>query len=586
MPLHLTYEFSWPFPHSHLLRISLHVEGAEHDTIDFQLPVWRPGRYELGRFERNIKYVRFIDEQGAPLPCQKISRNQWRVQLGGRTAFRVEYEYYAAELNAGSTYVDDEMVLINFVNCCLYPPNIPAAYTIRIPATEGMRVATPLPPTGSHEYSARDYDHLFDNFLFASPTLTHHTFYHRGLETHLWIHGPVSPPHYQMEDDFIRFMDEALAIFGSYPIRQYHFLYIFPPYRKYHGVEHQEGTVIVLGPPHQLFERKLGERFYTYKQLLGISAHEFFHLWNVKAIRPQELYPIDYSKENYSRLGFFLEGVTTYYGELLLLRSGLLTFQSWAKDFSRILNAFFANYGRFNKTLAESSFDLWVDGYRPHIPHRTTSIYTHGALVAFLLDIHLRQHSEGTASFDSLMRFLYENYAQQHKGFPLEALESYLREHGGPATAAILHDYVFGMKDIEPALAEALAAVGVHLRKEALTDYRGRLGMRVGNDGTINYLVPFGPAEQAGLAYHDRIVAINGIQPSEQDYAEWLDHHVRHHAAIELAVIRAGRLLTLSVPVGESPQMFEYTAVPDEQSTPLRDAWLSRKVTEDSMTGS
>ncbi len=571
----MDFEFSWPYPNTHLLHIEINVSGAADDTLVFQLPVWRPGRYELGHFERNIKYLHFFSPSGEPLPFEKVSRNEWRVHLNGLNDFRIEYEYYAARMDAGSTYVSDAFTLINFVNCCLFPRSQAARYRIRLSdAHSHLRIASPLPMDGPAHFTAESADHLFDNFLIASETLQQHRFYHRGLEVFLWFQGPVHPPFYQMEEDFQRFMDEALAIFGSFPIKQYHFLFIFPTYRKYHGVEHQEGTVIVLGPPHQIFERRLGDRFYTYKQLLGISAHEFFHLWNVKAIRPEELYPIDYSQENYTRLGFFLEGVTSYYGEVLLLRSGLLTFQSWARYFSRILNGFFANYGRFNKSLAESSFDLWVDGYRRHVPHRTTSIYTHGALVAFLIDISLRKVSHGAASLDTLMRYLYEEYAQQNKGFPASALYDYLRRWGGDETAAILDRYVFGREDIEPALADALEVVGVRLEKTPRTDYAGKLGFQLSDTGVVTYIVPMGEAYQAGLAYDDRIVAVNGIEPRENDFAEWLNYCLPHHQAIELAVMREGRLLSLSIPVSPTPQMFTYEAVPLDEGGPLKSSWL------------
>ncbi len=579
MPLLMDFEFSWPYPHTHLLHIEIQVSDVPDEALVFQLPVWRPGRYELGLFERNIKYLHFLTEAGERLPFEKISRNQWRVFPKGHRRFRIEYEYYAAQMDAGSTYVDDRFTLINFVNCCLFVEDHPARYRIRIAEQHAhLRIATPLPTEAPLQFSAESADHLFDNFLIASATLQHHRFYHRGLEVFLWMQGPVHPPFYQMEEDFKRFMDEALAIFGSYPVKQYHFLFVFPPYRKYHGVEHQEGTVIVLGPPHQIFERRLGERFYTYKQLLGISAHEFFHLWNVKAIRPEELYPIDYSQENYTRMGFFLEGVTSYYGELLLLRSGLLTFKSWVKYFARILNSFFANYGRFNKSLAESSFDLWVDGYQQHMPHRTTSIYTHGALVAFLIDISLRKVSKGRASLDTLMRHLYEAYAQQQKGFPLEALYGYLRQWGGEATAAILDRYVFGMEDIEPALSEVLRDVGVELRKTPREDYAGRLGFEITTGGQVSYIVPMGEAYQAGLAYGDRIVAINDISPAESDFAEWLNYCVGHHSPIALTIVRRGRLLTLTLTPSDTPQMFSYQTVELEDGGPLKEDWLRSPV--------
>ena len=555
------------------LQIKMVLDGVETDRLRLVLPRWRPGRYELGGFEKNIRRVRFTTKDGHPLMSRKISRNEWEVYTESHKQIICTYEYYASELNAGSTYVDDSLLLITFVNCCLYVPDNDYPVEVQVNLPEGWKAVSTLTQREGNKWYAKNIDELFDSALLASPSLLRHTFYVDNLFVGLNFAGIFEDiPLDRVASDIETIIREAYSIFNQFPTSDFEFLYIIPPYRRYHGVEHLRGTVIMLGPVHHLFSTKLSREFYTYKHFLGVSAHEFFHIWNVKSIKPREFEKLNYASEVYTEMGFFLEGVTTYYGELLLLRTGLISMNTWAEDFSRILTRFFQNYGRFNKSLAESSFDLWIDGYSQHIPHRTTSIYTHGALVTFLLDIHLRIHTNNRYSFDHLMCYLYHNYALKGKGFTEDDLISILSEWGGDKLKQLFYKYVFTMSDIEDDLKEALSYIGANVLKIPAEPYSASLGFKVSNTGRIIYMLP-GISATTELAYDDVILGIEGVFPEPENIRHWLNYFVQYKKEITMIVKRGNRELRVKVPVSSVPLIYNYH-VTVEETTQLRSQWL------------
>ena len=245
---------------------------------------------------------------------------------------------------------------------------------------------------------------------------------------------------------------------------------------------------------------------------------------------------------------------------------------TWAEDFSRILTRFFQNYGRFNKSLAESSFDLWIDGYSQHIPHRTTSIYTHGALVTFLLDIHLRIHTNNRYSFDHLMCYLYHNYALKGKGFTEDDLIYILSEWGGDKLKQLFYKYVFTMSDIEDDLKEALSYIGANVLKIPAEPYSASLGFKVSNTGRIIYMLP-GISATTELAYDDVILGIEGVFPEPENIRHWLNYFVQYKKEITMIVKRGNRELRVKVPVSSVPLIYNYH-VTVEETTQLRSQWL------------
>jgi predicted metalloprotease with PDZ domain len=371
------------------------------DELLIQLPAWRPGRYELGNFAKNIQKWAAFNKEGKPLKFEKITKDCWKVETEGATDITIKYNYYANELNAGSTFLNQEQLYINPVNCCLYlPDRIDEACELQLVLPNDYKVAIGAKEIGENLYALNDFHELADSPFFASNSLQHKTYNYNGVEFYIWFQGECMPEWDTLIKDFKSFTVEQLEMMEAFPVKAYHFLCQIIPYRGYHGVEHTTSTVIMLGPGYNLMKG------ITYEDLLGVSSHELFHTWNVKTIRPIEMAPYDYSTENYSKLGYVCEGVTTYYGDLFLYRSGVFTKEQYLKTFAERLQKHFDNFGRYNKSVAESSYDSWLDGYTKGAPNRKTSIYDEGCLLAFITDVFIRKNTKNEKSLDDVMRYL------------------------------------------------------------------------------------------------------------------------------------------------------------------------------------
>ncbi|NBP75696.1 MAG: M61 family peptidase, partial [Crocinitomicaceae bacterium] len=262
---------------------------------------------------------------------------------------------------------------MNPVNCFLYAEGkeqFPISLELNIP--KNYTIASSLVQENNF-LLAENFDELADSPFICSENLEKQTYSVADTNFHIWFNNQLNIPWERVIDDFRSFTKKQIEDFGEFPVSEYHFLIQSLPYLAYHGVEHLKSTVITIGPSHELFEER-------YDELLGVSSHELYHVWNVKSIRPKDLLPYDYKKENYSELGYIYEGITTYLGDLYLLKSGVFSLENYLKELSKQFQKHFDNPGRFTYSVAQSSYDTWLDGYVPGVPGRKVSIYTEGCL--------------------------------------------------------------------------------------------------------------------------------------------------------------------------------------------------------------
>ena len=280
--------------------------------------------------------------------------------------------------------------------------------------------AVPLPLSGN-TMKAENFDQLFDSPFIVSSQLQHRVYHSNDTAFYVWFNGEVKPDWDRLLNDFQAFTDKQIEKFAEFPVKEYHFLFQILNYKAYHGVEHTNCTVISLGPGYDVCES-------LYKELLGVSSHELYHTWNVKTIRPADMYPYDFKKENYSHMGFLAEGVTTYQGDLFLFKSGVFNQEAYLNELTNQFQKHFDNPGRFSYSVRESSFDTWLDGYELGAPGRKVSIYTEGCLLALVTDVFIMRESNLKYGLDDLMKRLYFNFALNGKGVTetdyLEAIKS------------------------------------------------------------------------------------------------------------------------------------------------------------------
>ncbi len=516
----MKYIISYSKPNNHYIDIEYIIENVISEKIEIQLPAWRPGRYELGNFSKNIQKWGAFNHKGEALNFKKLTKDLWEVETDGNQIIHIKYNYFANEINAGSSYLDDEQIYVNGVNCFMYMPDrINEACELKLIIPSDYKVATGLTEKTNHEFFCKDFHELVDCPFIASANLQHHSYNESGVTFNLWFQGECKPDWNKLESDFRNFTKVQITAFGDFPVEEYHFLFQILTHRTYHGVEHSNSTVIALGPSYDIMKPDG-----WYNELLGVSSHELYHTWNVKQIRPIEMYPYDYSKENYTVLGYLDEGVTTYYGDKFLLISKVFDWKKYAKTFNQLLDKHYNNFGATNYSVAQSSFDTWLDGYVPGTPGRKSSIYTEGALVAFMTDIFIMKCTNNQKSLNDVMKTLYNDFAKQGKGVSDTDYKSVIEQVAGTSYDEIYTNFLHGNVDYTSSLKEALNYIGCDIEIQPSKNYNeAHLGFKVkyeNNNCLIDSIFPNSIAEENGLAINDELISINNIKINN-DLVEW-----------------------------------------------------------------
>jgi predicted metalloprotease with PDZ domain len=515
----LTYNLSYTNPQHHFIDIKVSVTHITQSETFLQLPSWRPGRYELGNFAKNVQYFSVNDQNGQKLPFRKVKKDRWLVNTKGIEAITIRYNYFAAQLDAGSTWLDEDLLYVNPVNCLLYIEGMQdekCQVTLDIP--EDYQLGSGLPSENKTLY-ADNYDQLADSPFVASRHLQHYQYTAQDIPFHIWAVGTTPLNWQETIAEFRGFTLAQIETMGSFPASDYHFIFHFLPYKAYHGVEHQNSTVITLGPNYDLNLPDL------YRNLLGISSHELFHAWNIKKIRPAEMMPYDYTTENYFPTGFVAEGVTTYYGDLFLVRAGIFNLQDYLAELNKSLQRHLYNGGRLNHSLIDSSLDLWLDGYSPGIPNRKVSIYVKGSLVSLILDLKLRKITDNKGSLDDVMRLLLENFGYKNRGYHYEDFQAAVAKIADQPLDDYFEQFIGGTEPLEEHLEELVDYVGLKIVSQPnrlpSQRYYGLKLLEKEGITTVADFYPGSPAEK-NLARGDELVAVNGKRIMNYNFDELL----------------------------------------------------------------
>jgi len=453
----MLYKILCTRPDTHFIGIEFIVPIKDQELVKVQLPVWRPGRYEIANFAKNVKSFLVKDRDGNNLSYQKIGTHCWEVNCKGAKELIVSYEYYAFQLDAGASYFTDEQLYLNPVNCFMYVcgrENEACEVELLIP--DNYKIACQLKNENKKIY-ASSFDELADSPFIASDSITRHSFKLGISNIYLWFQGRELSNIEQLIEDTKTYCEAQVKLFKELPCKDFHFMYQIPKFRVRHGVEHCDSTVIALSKDENQLEHEY------YDELLAISSHEFFHLWNVKRIRPLDMLPYDFTKENFSSLGYIYEGVTTYYGDLMLLRSGVWNWEQFCTSFNMYLTKHLSNLGRFNYSVAESSIDTWIDGYVPGVQGRKVSIYVEGLMAALIADLMILKGSGLKYSLDDVMRDLYENTFKTGTGYNEEYYRLLLENYGSTSFEKYFEEIIWGRGFFDKYLTEILSWIGCEI---------------------------------------------------------------------------------------------------------------------------
>ena len=518
----LHYQIEFDDYRQHLIHVTLRFLADPTQVLS--LPTWIPGSYLIREFSKHLESVKAYDEDGRLLQISKFEKNKWRLFNTDHELITVEYDVYAYDLSVRGAYVDQSRLYVNPACVCLgLDGQEDKAIEVEIflpPELKHFQLATGLPHksfvSGRYTLKAKDYAELIDA-PFELAEQSRFSFEAAGIAHEFVISGKHAMNAARMQQDLEKICGTEIAMFGSAPFKNYTFMTMATG-NSYGGLEHPNSTSLITPRDDLPKADEPLEPSKEYQRFLGLCSHEYFHSWLVKFIRPENFAHYNLNKEGYTSLLWIFEGFTSYYDDLILLRSGVINQESYVTLLKAQIERYLQNPGRTVQTVAESSFDAWVKFYRPdeNTSNAGTSYYNKGCLVALCLDLGLRLRG---SSLDALMRKLYEN-AQQGIQVSERTIFDLCRELTNQDWAEQIN-HLINTTDELP-LDQLLPEFGFsfELKNEQALPF----GLKV-VDKPEGVLIQTarrdGAAAKVGLSANDVILAIDGLKASEKLLAKY-----------------------------------------------------------------
>ena len=586
-PLEIAYTVRVDRPTTHLVEIEIAAHGVQTENLKFVMPAWAPGRYAIYDFAKNVQDFFAEGAEGQPLPWTKLDKQRWRVEAGqARGTVRVHYRVFANDLTGSFSQVDSVHANVNGPSVFMFVDgHKPDPVTLRIEAPAAWKVISGFSTsTTQRSFRAGNYDLLVDTPLEISGECSLDQFEEGGKSMEVAVHT------YNDDDNDRSRLLAGLKLLVHAEIAAmpppdfHHYLFIFhfvPDISMGDGMEHLNSTQIIIQ----------GSVRESTPEALETAAHEFFHLWNVKRLRPAELGPFDYTRENYTRALWFAEGITTYYGYLFLLQSGLWTREQFLSHLANEIYTLEREPGRKLMSAESSSYSAWFFDRSPQMQetnfaNTTISYYNKGALLGMLLDLEIRSRTRGHKSLLDVMRFMYHefyegpasSYYGPGRGYEEKDIAEALNSVTGSDFTPFFEHYVHGT-DALP-YQEILAMGGLQLRAETAPDAAPSLGVAAQPESRgmrIVSILPGGAADRAGLSRDDLLTDFDGQSLASEDLATRLKTYPVG-ASVPINVERHGRRERITVTL-DPPMRSQYAIVPLPSATTeqvaIREAWLA-----------
>lgn len=553
----LVYRLRMPEPHTHLFHVELEASGVA-GPARLVMPSWTPGSYLMREFPRNVVSLEASDGAGRPLGARKTDKNTWAVDAPEGGVLRARWVVHADELSVRTSHMDASHAFVSPTSVFAYLDgrrDEPLRLEVEPPA--GWRVTTALEEDGGPTaFRAAHYDELADSPLEIG---THETFaWEVEGKTHryaVWGRGNWDRDRLML--DTSRIVRAEAALFGGLPYRSYSIILHLSPGGA-GGLEHRESTVLLAD--------RWSFRGPAYESFLGLVAHELFHAWNGKRIRPAVLGPFDYTREAYTRELWVVEGLTTYYTDLLLRRAGVISQGRYLDKLGETITRQQQLPGRRVQPVEDASLDAWIKFYRPdaNTPNATISYYQKGGLVGLLLDLEIRSATGNGRSLDDVMRALWERWGARDVGFPEGAVEAVASEVAGRDLKPLFDRWLRSTEELD--YDAALAAAGLALRPAhegrpggapAFAGMRteARTGLQFKGEGgrtVVGSVLAGTPAWRAGVNAGDEVVALDGLRITPDALGARLQEKP-HGARAALTVFRRDELLTVEMEVEHAP---------------------------------
>ncbi|MDY6938153.1 MAG: M61 family metallopeptidase [Cyanobacteriota bacterium] len=568
----IEYQVAMPQPESHLFEVTLHVKGWQGDVLDLKLPVWTPGSYLVREYAKHLQDFQAATVDGKSLTWKKASKNHWQLETDGASEIEVRYRIFASELTVRTNHLDSTHGYFNGAALFFFVPGfdrLPIDVTI-VPPQPDWQIATTLPEIAPHRFQSADFDTLVDS-PFEIGTHAKYEFASCGKPHEFVVWGQGNLDVEKAIADTDRIIQVEAELFGSLPYDRYLFL-LHLSASGFGGLEHKDSC--------SLNYPRLGFRQPDkYNRFMQLVAHEFFHLWNVKRIRPKALETFDYERENYTQSLWFCEGVTSYYDTVIPYRAKIYDVKAFLKILSQEITRFLTIPGRHVQPLSESSWDAWIKLYRrdANSDNCQISYYLKGEMLAFLLELKIRQQTENKSSLDDVMQQMWQKFGKDEIGFTPAQLQDVFESVAGISLDDFFRRYLHGTEELP--LAEYLAPFGLEL-KDDRAEQSPFFGLKVTaqKEGSIVQFVEIGsPAQNAGIEPGDELLAIDGLRVRADDLNDRLKDY-QSGETIDMSFFHQDELRTVSVAL-EEPRPTRYKLVAFDRPTPEQaknfEGWLS-----------
>ncbi|MBD2679880.1 MULTISPECIES: M61 family metallopeptidase [Nostoc] len=558
-------------PETHLFEVTLRLVNYPWPILDLKLPVWTPGSYLVREYAKNLQdFVAFAEDK--PLPWRKISKNHWQIDKVSVSELTIRYRIFANELSVRTNHLDATHGYFNGAAIFFRIPGWekqPIRVTI-VPPHPEWQVTTALPAIGEEKntFLASDFDTLVDSpFEIGRHELYQFEVLGKPHELAIWGQGNYQVQ--QMIADIQKIIRVEAQMFGGLPYERYVFLlHLFS--QAFGGLEHKNSCSLI----YQRFGFRVPEK---YDRFLQLVAHEFFHLWNVKRIRPKALEVFDYDQENYTPCLWFCEGTTSYYDLLIPLRAGIYDAKSYLNHLSKEITRYQTTPGRKVQPLSESSFDAWIKLYRPDANSGNSQIsyYLKGEMISLLLDLLIRSTHSNQRSLDDVMLKMWQQFGEAEIGYTQEQLQEVIESVAGIDLADFFERYIHTTEDLP--FNQYLEPFGLQLVAEPQEE--PYLGVRINTENgreIIKFVEAGSPAQAGGIDAGDELLAIDGIKVTANSLSDRLKDY-QPNDKIEVAVFHQDELRTYSITLGSpNPTKYQVKPVDSPDSTQQQNfaAWL------------
>ncbi len=509
-----TYTLSWSKRYTHSYEITYRTSPAEGSYTDFQMPIWRPGRYIRQDFAGAVSDFQATSLTNKKLKWAKISPSTWRVFHAEPGDIQISYLCHANNIDAGSSYLSETEVYFNPINIFMYvQEKINDPVILKVPKyNPKWKIASALSfNTELKQFTANTYHELVDSPTVIAPDIKTLQFELRGATFYLHFQGEFlggKNVDTSLRQNIKSICDKAAEVFGGFPFKEYHFIFRLLPYNIRHAVEHTYSASFALPITATETPKKALSR------ICGISAHEFWHVWNVKRLKPEALWEYKYDELPYTEQHWFTEGVTNYYADILMIRAGLIDEENFLGRMANVISQVENSYPASQISPAQSSYDSWLETSTYKDPKTAISYYTLGNRIGLLMDLAIQKETDDQYNLDSLFVKLYQTYYEEGKGVPEDGSQKTLEDMTGESWEDFFQKYIYGTDKFP--YKKYLSWVGLELnRKESLSSGLSALGLlnvKPSGQGWIVGSVRTGSdAYEAGISSGTLILQIDGV---------------------------------------------------------------------------